>query len=243
MTGVSGLVVPLCLGLAVALTLPTPPRLPTTARVGADVAQPAAEDWMRRGRLLWSLLAGVAAATFLSGTLSAPGGVLAAVAVWVTIGRAEPPSVRRRREAAARDLPHVVGLLADALQAGQSTTEALVLVTRALPGPAGDRLATVVPRLRLGVDPRAVWEGLATDSALAPLGRVLARAEATGAPVGEAVSRLAVDLAEDLRGEAEDRARAVGVKAALPLGLCLLPAFVLLGIVPVVAGMLGTLGL
>ena len=35
----------------------------------------------------------------------------------------------------------------------------------------------------------------------------------------------------------------VGVKAALPLGLCLLPAFVLLGIVPVVAGMLGTLGL
>jgi hypothetical protein len=33
------------------------------------------------------------------------------------------------------------------------------------------------------------------------------------------------------------------VKAALPLGLCLLPAFILLGIVPVVAGMLGTLGL
>ena len=58
-----------------------------------------------------------------------------------------------------------------------------------------------------------------------------------------AVGRLAEALAEAARGEVEDRARAVGVKAALPLGLCLLPAFVLLGIVPVVAGMLATLGL
>jgi hypothetical protein len=32
------------------------------------------------------------------------------------------------------------------------------------------------------------------------------------------------------------RARAVGVKAALPLGVCLLPAFVLVGVVPLVAG-------
>jgi hypothetical protein len=35
----------------------------------------------------------------------------------------------------------------------------------------------------------------------------------------------------------------VGVKAAVPLGLCLLPAFVLIGIVPVVAGLLTTLGI
>jgi hypothetical protein len=33
------------------------------------------------------------------------------------------------------------------------------------------------------------------------------------------------------------------VKAAVPLGLCLLPAFVLIGIVPVVAGLLVSLGL
>jgi hypothetical protein len=33
------------------------------------------------------------------------------------------------------------------------------------------------------------------------------------------------------------------VKAAVPLGLCLLPAFVLVGIVPVVAALLATLGI
>ena len=39
------------------------------------------------------------------------------------------------------------------------------------------------------------------------------------------------------------RARAVGVRAALPLGLCLLPSFLLLGIVPLVVGMLSDLDL
>jgi hypothetical protein len=39
----------------------------------------------------------------------------------------------------------------------------------------------------------------------------------------------------------EDKARRVGVLAAVPLGLCLLPAFLLIGIVPVVAGLLTAL--
>jgi hypothetical protein len=39
----------------------------------------------------------------------------------------------------------------------------------------------------------------------------------------------------------ESRARAVGVKAAVPLGVCLLPAFVLVGVVPLVAGAVGVL--
>ena len=57
------------------------------------------------------------------------------------------------------------------------------------------------------------------------------------------MERLAADLARRARADVEDRARAVGVKAALPLGLCLLPAFVLVGIVPLVAGLLESLAL
>ena len=57
------------------------------------------------------------------------------------------------------------------------------------------------------------------------------------------MERLAGDLARRARADAEDRARAVGVKAALPLGLCLLPAFVLVGIVPLVAALLTSLEL
>jgi pilus assembly protein TadC len=64
----------------------------------------------------------------------------------------------------------------------------------------------------------------------------MARAQQSGAPVVDAVRLLADDLATNAKIELEDRARAVGVKAALPLGLCLLPAFLLLGIVPIVVG-------
>ena len=93
------------------------------------------------------------------------------------------------------------------------------------------------------MDPAQVWASLDGDPALAPLGRTMGRAQATGAPVVPAIERLADDLARRAREDVEERARAVGVKAALPLGLCLLPAFLLVGIVPLVAGLLTGLGL
>ncbi|THJ01773.1 type II secretion system protein, partial [Nocardioides sp.] len=63
----------------------------------------------------------------------------------------------------------------------------------------------------------------------------------TGAPVVSAVERLADELARRARGEVEDRARAVGVRAAVPLGVCLLPSFLLLGIVPLAASLASTI--
>ena len=59
-------------------------------------------------------------------------------------------------------------------------------------------------------------------------------ATAQNAPVATAVSRLADDVRAEGRSAAEQAARRVGVLAVAPLGLCFLPAFVLLGVVPVV---------
>ena len=132
------------------------------------------------------------------------------------IERSEPAALRRDRAVARRDLPHVVGLLADALRAGQSPTDALAVVVTALPGPATARLAEVVPRLRLGLDPLEVWRQVAADPALGRLGSAMARAHRTGAPVVPAIERLADELARSAHVEVEDRARAVGVKAARP---------------------------
>ena len=54
--------------------------------------------------------------------------------------------------------------------------------------------------------------------------------------MGRAVHRLAEELRERARADVEARARSIEVKAAAPLGLCLLPAFVVLGVVPMVVG-------
>ena len=140
------------------------------------------------------------------------------------------------------ELPHVVGLLAAAVRGGLPPADALALVCVALPGPAADSLATLPPRIALGIDPAEAWRALETDPGLAPLGRTLARSARTGEPIADALDRLGAELAARARAEAEDAARRVGVRAAVPLGLCLLPAFLLIGIVPVVAGLVSRPG-
>ncbi|MFD1246273.1 type II secretion system F family protein [Nocardioides ginsengisoli] len=228
------------------LAAATPPRLPSSAAAATTVAPDlapapeAAEGLLRRARPLWSLLAGAGAAVFLAGPLAGPAGLTAATFVWVLAGEIEPAAVRRRRIEVRRDLPHVVTLLAAALHAGLAPAAAIEHVSRALPGAASYRLAPVAARLQLGGDPVAIWTGLAADPDLAPLGRTLARAHRTGAPIVAAVERLATDLAAHARAEVEARARAVGVRAAVPLGLCLLPSFLLLGVVPLAVALAAT---
>ena len=226
-------------GCAVLLALPGRPRLPAVVvreEVRA-VGRPA------RRRVLLSTLAGLGGWLFVGGAAAPVAGVVAAAVAWWLLGRAEPGEVRRAREEAQRDLPHLVRLLGAALRSGAAPGDAVRLVCAALPGAAASRLSGLPDRLALGVDPGQVWASLADDEALGPLGRSLARAHETGAPVVAAVERLADELERTGRGRIEDRARAVGVKAALPLGLCLLPSFLLLGIVPLVAGLLAGLTL
>ena len=191
---------------------------------------------LERWRWLWAASAFVGGASLGPGRLAVPLGIGSAVSVWVIVGRAEPAAARRAREAARRELPHLVDLLADALESGLSVSGALEVVTAGLPGSAADRLAPAVARLRLGVPATEVWLELSADPALAPLGRALARAQETGSSVAGAARRLADDLTESAHLEVEERARAVGVRAAVPLGVCLLPAFLVLAVVPLVVG-------
>lgn len=231
----------LTVALVTALLLPTGPRWDHSGPApGAGATVPDDGGWMRRHRWLLALLAGLGAWLFVGGTPGLVGGVVVTVVAQVVIGRAESPQARRDREATRRELPHVVTLLAAALRAGVAPAEAARLVCRALPGPATTRLDHSVARLELGADPGEVWSQLAQEPGLAPLGRALSRSHETGASVVTAVERLADQLAREARGDVEDRARAVGVKAAVPLGLCLLPAFLLIGIVPLVAGLMSS---
>lgn len=198
-------------------------------------------DWLAGGRRLWPVLGFCGAWAFVGGAVGAVAGSVAAVVVHLVVARSEPAARRREREQVRRDLPVLALLLSLGLRAGAATGPAAQRAAAALPGPASTRLARAAGRLRLGVDPPRVWSELATDPELGPLGRTLARAERSGAPVAAVVERLADDLADDGRAETEQRARAVGVRAAVPLGVCLLPAFLLLGIVPLVASLVAGL--
>jgi Flp pilus assembly protein TadB len=219
-----------------------PPRVPVPRSRGRP---PPSDDlgWMRRGRWLWTALAAAAGASFVSGPAGLPAALLAGWFTWRLVTRAEPPMQRRRREAVARDLPGLVHLLATALESGCDVGEAVRLVCEVLPGPAADALVSVPARLGLGVDATEAWRPVLDDTALAPLGRAMVRAQRSGSSVTSEVARLADELGERARLRVEERARTVGVKAAVPLGVCLLPSFVLIGIVPLVVGLMSSLHL
>jgi Flp pilus assembly protein TadB len=168
-------------------------------------------------------------------------GFVCGVTVWVALARTEDPSVVRRREALVDDLPTGVDLLASCLDAGAAPESALVSVSHALGGPVGEEFLGIHHRLEVGVDPAQVWRTVAAHPQLGDLGRAVGRAHQTGAPVGEAVHRLAEELRDRARADVEERARSIEVKAAAPLGVCLLPAFVVLGVVPMVAGVFGSM--
>jgi Flp pilus assembly protein TadB len=201
------------------------------------------QGWVLRGRVVWAVLAGGALAGFVSGPVGLAAGAVAAVIAWVAIGRTEPADVRRARQETERDLPGVVQLLAAALETGSGVAEALALVCEACPGAAARALGAVPPRLALGLPPDQAWQPVLHDPVLAPLARSLVRASRSGASVTHEVARLAEELAEQSRSAIEERARSVGVKAAVPLGLCLLPSFLLIGVVPLAVSLLGSLDL
>jgi hypothetical protein len=93
--------------------------------------------------------------------------------------------------------------------------------------------------LELGADPVDAWRTVEHRQALAAFARAAARSAGTGA----ALARVARTECARLRAELTDAAQARAQRAAVlitgPLGLCFLPAFLVLGIAPVVIGLAG----
>ena len=181
--------------------------------------------------------AGLAVWLFVGGAVGPAAGVVASVAAWRVLAGAEAPSARLDREEVERTLPHLIDLFASTLHAGADPAAGLAQVCAALPGPAAERLAPVVEQARWGASGAEAWATVAHDEALAPLARAMVRSLASGASVVQTVERIADELERESLARAEDAARRVGVLAAVPLGMCLLPAFLLLGVVPTVASL------
>jgi Flp pilus assembly protein TadB len=177
-------------------------------------------------------VAGWLAAGLVGAVLGVPVGV--GLSWWVS--RLESPSQAREREEISRDMPLAADLVCACVLVGRPVDEALRLVSAALGGALGTRLDRVTARLSLGSDPLTEWRRLAADPQLGALARTMVRALESGAPVGGALSRLADDRRRERRTQTQLRARKVGVRAAGPLAACFLPAFMLIGIVPTIAG-------
>lgn len=140
---------------------------------------------------------------------------------------------------AARQLPLAADLLAACIAAGAGPVVAAQAVGEALGGPVGDALARGAAEVRLGGEPAEAWGRLAALPGAGSLARLLERAGESGLPAAGPVARIAGDARAEGARAATARARRAAVMVTVPVGLCFLPAFIAVGVLPVVIGLAG----
>ena len=185
----------------------------------------------------------VALATAVLLPLAPPVAVLVPPAVWLHRRRRALMATRRTQGAVRRALPDVVDLLLLTTSAGLSLPLAHPLVAVRVDAPVAGALRAAAAEAAAG-RPRAD----ALVDALTPLGPGAARVGHAladhlryGTPLAPALERLSADLRLERRREAEQEARRVPVRLLGPLVACVLPAFALLTVVPLLAASLRAL--
>jgi pilus assembly protein TadC len=170
-----------------------------------------------------------------------PAGVAVGVALGLFLDRFLPSQEsradRRRRAARDRMLPSTLDLLAVGLHAGLAFATAAEVVATSRGGPLADDLARVASLIRLGAAPTAAWADYVTDPVWGVVARAVARSADSGSALAATMERVAADRRAEAVQRGEGATRRASVIAMAPLGLCFLPAFVCLGVIPVVIGL------
>jgi pilus assembly protein TadC len=167
---------------------------------------------------------------------------------------AMPARVRLNRTTAIVVSPHpksevsdplavasALDVLAACLASGMAVSTAASAAAPSAPRPLAMVLDRAADLLALGSDPATAWSNpdLPLDNQGAALLRLARRSAASGIALAQGVTDLADSSRHDAASAADARAQRASVLIAGPLGLCYLPAFVCLGIVPIVAGLAG----
>lgn len=206
--------------------------LPRAAAPGADRGLRARRPVLAAvGVLAWWLIGGVPGAV-VGGVVALGGPVL--------VERLDAREQREEEELALQ-LPLALDLVAACLSGGSPLGSAIMSVAAALEGAAGRRLLRVAAALAVGTPPEEAFGELGDTGAAGAAGRALRRAAESGTPIAPAVTRVAEEARRTATALARKRVRQAGVKAAAPITVCFLPAFLVLGTVPTVVAVTGPL--
>lgn len=138
---------------------------------------------------------------------------------------------------ASLDTAWVLDLLSGCLRAGLPPATALAAVADVVDGEPAVPLLASAARLELWApDP---WRPMADSPQFAEAAALARRSGTSGAPMARGFADLAERSRAAVADDAEATAQRAGVLISAPLGLCFLPAFVFLGLVPVIVGLAG----
>lgn len=176
----------------------------------------------------------------LGGTVGTVVAIAAGMGVAIGVAHLPDQAHRRRQLQLAKELPTAVELLAAMVAAGAPLRRAAAEVAAVSPPQTGEVLAMVVAHTDVGVSDERAWRLLAErgdwSGGWAAIGRDLARSAGTGAGVSSVLVTHAREARRRRQEQLEAAAKAVGVRSVVPLMACFLPAFVAVGVVPIIAG-------
>nr|WP_090278527.1 type II secretion system F family protein [Mycolicibacterium komanii]CRL74101.1 Flp pilus assembly protein TadC [Mycolicibacterium komanii] len=131
-------------------------------------------------------------------------------------------------------------VFAACLHSGMAVAGAAAAAVPSAPPRVARVLARAADLLALGADPSAAWaNAFDGDRSLDALLRLARRSATSGTALAQGVTALATRSRDDAADAARAAAERASVLIAGPLGVCYLPAFFCVGIVPVIAGLAG----
>lgn len=157
------------------------------------------------------------------------------VGVFVIIGKLEPRQTRMKRLQLEQDLPQLCELLGACLGAGLPLRVATAQVAAAVAGPAAELLDSVLTHIRVGQGDADAWRSLRDHPQVGKLAVDLARSVDSGTTMVETLVQHGSRARRHHQANRQAMAKTAGVRSVLPLMVCFLPAFFLIGIVPIVA--------
>ena len=150
-------------------------------------------------------------------------------------GQSESPSAHDPFAVAS-----ALDVFAVCLASGMPVATAAAASAASAPAHLALMLRRAADLLAIGADPDTAWSAPdQADDGCRALMRMARRSANSGSSLAAGVAELAEQSRQDAAHSAAAAAERAGVLIAGPLGLCFLPAFVCLGIVPVVAGLAG----
>lgn len=125
------------------------------------------------------------------------------------------------------------------LGSGMTINDALEYAQKHSPAAAAHELDRALNQFRIGMPLALGLEKIAIDNpGWRSISDTLITSLNSGSPVADQLSDVAFILQSSIDTEKLKRIKSVAVKSVLPLGLCFLPAFILLAVIPVIAGLL-----
>ena len=167
-----------------------------------------------------------------------PALLVAAIVLFGVVPRLGQRDNEREHEVLNKSIATTVEKLSLCMSAGMNVGDSLDFILDSLPADARRDLEPVLAQYKLGAPLNVCLRSLGNQKARwRPICEALIGAIMTGGSIRSHLDDLIFAVNSNSHFETLKRIRSVAVKASVPLGICFLPAFLLLAIVPLVAGL------